>query len=352
MSQGEIAELSQEFVTVALLIMLVATILLSVDLAGRITASRQRRRTTEGVAPAVSVGAGAPASSPGRSAEPDDLGSWSNESGRDTRDDRPGTSRSYSAGIASTVLATALLAVGVVARAIGVGRAPWGNMYEFSITGALIALVVLLVVVRTTTGRMLAVWVTGLVSVLLIAAVTVLYVPPGELVPALRHYWMILHVGVTVIAFGLFTVAAIVSALQIVAERRARSRTPVAASAAPDETGVEGAGSDTVLPSPERLDRLAYRIIAVGFPLWTLGPIIMGAIWAEVSWGRYWGWDPKEVWAFISWVVYAAYLHARATAGWKGRRASIIALIGFVTVLFSYFGVNLFFGGLHAYDGL
>lgn len=348
MSQGEIAELSQEFVTVALLVMLVATTLLSVDLAGRVAASRRRRRATDSVAPAVAVGVRASTSSAeldGRPGQPD-------ESGRETQDGRPGTSRAYSAGIASTVLATALLAAGVVARAIGVGRAPWGNMYEFSITGALIALLVLMVIVRTATGRMLAVWVTGLVSVLLIAAVTVLYVPPGELVPALRHYWMILHVGVTVMAFGLFTVAAVVSALQLVAERRARTRTLVAAEAPLDETGVPGEAGDTVLPSSERLDRLAYRIIAVGFPLWTLGPLIMGAIWAEVSWGRYWGWDPKEVWAFISWVVYAAYLHARATAGWKGRRASIIALIGFVTVLFSYFGVNLFFGGLHAYDGL
>src|SRR5690625_4120381 len=153
MSQGEIAEVSQEFVTVALLVMLVATILLSVDLAGRVAASRQRRRATEGVAPAVSVGVGAPASSPGRSVEPDDQGSPAGERGRNTHDDRPDTSRAYSAGIASTVLATALLAVGVVARAIGTGRAPWGNMYEFSITGALIALLVLLVVVRTQTAH-------------------------------------------------------------------------------------------------------------------------------------------------------------------------------------------------------
>jgi cytochrome c-type biogenesis protein CcsB len=103
-----------------------------------------------------------------------------------------------------------------------------------------------------------------------------------------------------------------------------------------------------LLPSAATLDRLAYRMIAFGFPIWTFG-IITGAIWAEAAWGRYWGWDPKETWSFITWVVFAGYLHARATSGWKGRRAAVIALVGFVSLLITYYAVNLWIVGLHSY---
>ena len=135
-------------------------------------------------------------------------------------------------------------------------------------------------------------------------------------------------------AFGLFSVSAVLSALQIVAERSERR------------------GRPSSLPASRTLDRLAYRLIAVAFPIWTVGPLILGAIWAEMSWGRYWNWDPKETWALITWLAYAAYLHARATAGWKGAKASVISLIGYGTVLFSYFAVNLIFNGLHSYGGV
>jgi cytochrome c-type biogenesis protein CcsB len=211
-------------------------------------------------------------------------------------------------------------------------------MYEFSITAALVASIAFLALARTKSGRALAVWVVLLVFVTLSLAVTVLYLPPGPLVPALRSYWLVVHVGAAVLAFGLFTVAAVVSALQIVAER-AESR------------GV-GGGLGAALPASSTLDRLAYRMVAIAFPIWTVGPLILGAIWAEASWGRYWGWDPKEVWALITWLAYAAFLHARATAGWKGSKASAVSLIAYGTVLFSYFGVNIVFNGLHSYGGL
>lgn len=236
------------------------------------------------------------------------------------------------------VLATVVLAAGVVMRGVGTGRTPWGNMYEFSITGSLVAVVVFLMLARTAAGRAIAVWAVLLVFLTLGLGVTVLYVPPGPLVPALDSYWLVIHVGCAVVAFGLFTISAVVAALQIVAERSAtRGLT-------------HGFGAS--LPSAGALDRLAYRLTAVAFPIWTFGPLILGAVWAEVSWGRYWDWDPKEVWALITWLAYAAYLHARATAGWKGSRASVVALIGYATVLFSYFGVNVFFNGLHSYGGL
>src|SRR5690625_2223216 len=246
--------------------------------------------------------------------------------------------RSQRAGIALTTLATVVLAAGVIMRAIGAQRVPWGNMFEFSITAALIASVAVLVVIRKPTYRPLAIWVILPVFITLGLAVTVLYVPPGPLVPALRSYWLIVHVGATVLAFGLFTVAAIASALQLISQRSARL--------------VRTSGFGALLPSSDTLDRLAYRLNAVAFPIWTFGPLILGAVWAEVSWGRYWGWDPKEVWALITWLVYAAYLHARATAGWRGSRASIVGLIGFATALFSYYGVNVFFEGLHSYGGV
>jgi cytochrome c-type biogenesis protein CcsB len=241
-------------------------------------------------------------------------------------------------GFSVSVLATLLLAAGVVMRAIGVSRAPWGNMYEFSITASLVASVVFLAVARSRVGRALAVWIVLLIFLALGLAVTVLYLPPGPLVPALRSYWLVIHVGAAVLAFGLFTVAAVVSALQIMSERA--------------ETKGVGGGLAAALPASSTLDRLGYRLIAVGFPVWTFGPLIMGAIWAEASWGRYWGWDPKEVWALITWLAYAAFLHARATAGWRGSKASAVSLVAYGTVLFSYFGVNILFNGLHSYGGL
>ena len=105
------------------------------------------------------------------------------------------------------------------------------------------------------------------------------------------------------------------------------------------------------LPAPASLDKSAYRIVAFAFPIFTFG-VICGAIWAEAAWGRYWGWDPKETWAFIAWVIYAAYLHARATAGWKGRNAAYINLLGFGAMTFNFFVINIFISGLHSYAGL
>ncbi|WP_166356427.1 c-type cytochrome biogenesis protein CcsB [Phytoactinopolyspora limicola] len=241
-------------------------------------------------------------------------------------------------GFAFLVVATAVLAAGVAMRAVGTSRMPWGNMYEFSITAALLASVIFLIMARTAPGRAVAAWVVLVAFITLGLAVTILYVPPGPLVPALRSYWMIVHVGCAVIAFALFTVAGAVSALQIAAERAERR----------GRTG----WVTRPLPASSVLDRFAYRLNAIAFPIWTIGPLILGAIWAEVSWGRYWDWDPKEVWALITWLVYAAYLHARATAGWKGSKASIVGLIGLTTAIFSYFGVNIFFDGLHSYGGL
>lgn len=241
------------------------------------------------------------------------------------------------AGVSAAVLGTVLLALGVVLRGAAAGRPPWGNMYEFALVGCTVAASAFLVALRRYPVRGLAVWVIGTVLLTLGLAVAVLYVPAGPLVPALRSYWLVLHVLAATVAAALFTVAMVASALHLVqatAERR----------------GVSG-GYLSRLPAAARLDALAYRLTAFAFPVWTFA-IIGGAIWAESSWGRFWGWDPKETWSLVTWLVYAAYLHARTTAGWRGTKASVVALVGYATLIFNFFGVNIFFSGLHSYGGV
>lgn len=245
-------------------------------------------------------------------------------------------------GVALTVVAAALHLAGLVARGLGSdpARVPWGNMYEFAIAGAFGVTAIYLVLLRKYSLRWLGVFVTGFAVVVLMLSVLLLYVPAGPLVPALHSYWLVIHVVAAVIATGAFTVGAMASALYLVKARvEARGDGP--------RTGYLAR-----LPKSSVLDRVSYRMHAFGFPVWTFAALIAGPIWAEYAWGRYWGWDPKEVWAFITWVVYAAYLHARATAGWRGKGAAVIALIGFATLMFNFVGINLFGSGLHSYSGL
>jgi cytochrome c-type biogenesis protein CcsB len=221
-------------------------------------------------------------------------------------------------------------------------------MYEFSLAAALSALGVwLFLVYRRVQVRDLGIVVVGFALVTLGVAVVVLYTEAAQLVPALRSYWMWIHVTAAITSSGIFTVAAAASALYLVAARH-ESRV---------EAGVTGgrlSWFDSLgrrLPTAGALDRIAYGTIAFAFPLWFFA-VVAGAIWAEGAWGRYWGWDPKETWAFVTLMIYAAYLHARSTAGWKGRPAAFIALLGFAAFLFSYIGVNIFFFGLHSYGGM
>jgi len=164
-------------------------------------------------------------------------------------------------------------------------------------------------------------------------------------VPALRSYWLAIHVSAAATATGIFMVSGVATLLYLVRHRWERQ---VAAGRQPGRFPTVVGGR---LPAAEVLDRLAYRTIVFGFPIWTFG-VIAGAIWAEAAWGRYWGWDPKETWAFIAWVIYAAYLHARATAGWRGVKAARINLLGFSAMLFNFFIVNIVISGLHSYAGL
>lgn len=241
-------------------------------------------------------------------------------------------------GLSLTALGGLFLLAGVVLRGLAAQRAPWGNMYEFSITSSLVVVAgYLLAVWRRPALRLLGVFVVVPVLLMLGMAVTLLYVDAGPLVPALESYWLVIHVAAAILSGAVFGLGGVVTVLYLLQDRWERR-------------GSHGLLARRLPPS-DQLDRTAYRLFAFVFPVWTFA-IIAGAIWAENAWGRYWGWDPKETWALVTWIVFAGYLHARATAGWKGRKAAVIALIGMSTFVFNYFGVNIWFSGLHSYGGL
>ena len=231
----------------------------------------------------------------------------------------------------------------IVCRGLAEHRVPWGNMYEF--IAAITCMAVLVMIAISIRFRAYYVGLFVLLPVVLSLAidVTVVYTPAGSLVPALNSYWIAIHVTAMIVAIGLFLVGAVVTVMYLMAERNERRL----AAGLPSRTE----GVMMHLPSSTVLDRLAYRTILFAFPVWTFG-VIAGAIWADHAWGRYWGWDPKETWSFITWIVYAGYLHARATGGWRGRRAAFIQLVGFGCLLFNVIGINLWVTGLHSYAGM
>jgi cytochrome c-type biogenesis protein CcsB len=235
------------------------------------------------------------------------------------------------------VLAFILLFVAVIARGLSNGHVPWGNMYEFSITGALTFTGAYLAALRKYDLRWLGLFISLAALLTLGTAITLLYRDSAPLVPALKSTWLIIHVVAAIISGGVFLLSNVIAGAYLYLDARER-----------------GAGRPawaTRLPSLEVLDQLSYRLVAFVFPLWTFS-VIAGAIWAESAWGRYWGWDPKETWAFITWVAYAAYLHARVTVGWKGRRAAWLCLFAGSTFLFNYVYVNVWGTGKHTYSGL
>jgi len=242
--------------------------------------------------------------------------------------------------VALTLLGWTLHVGSVVNRGLAAHRVPWGNMYEFSSMVALAAVTAFLVLVTRERVRYLGAFVLLPVVLYLGLAATVLYVPAAPLVPALQSYWIKIHVVAAISASGIFMVGAVVTLLYLM---RSRFEQLTVAGRRAGASRLAGP-----LPSAAVLDRTAYRVIAFAFPVWTFA-VIAGAIWAEAAWGRYWGWDPKETWSFITWVIYAGYLHARATAGWKGRRAAGIALVGFVALMIDYYAVNIWIVGLHSY---
>ncbi|ADP84281.1 c-type cytochrome biogenesis protein CcsB [Pseudofrankia inefficax] len=251
-----------------------------------------------------------------------------------------------------TVLGWALHLSSVVTRGFAAGRVPWGNMYEFSSMICLIAISAFLVLLVRFDVRWLGVFVTFPVLVYMGLAGTVLYVAAGPLVPALNSYWLKIHVVAAILASGIYLVSAVTTVLFLVKNRWEHQLAEVAAGRAEVTAAMRSRGGIVMkLPAAASLDTLTYRLIALGFPVWTFA-VIAGAIWAEAAWGRYWGWDPKETWSFITWVCYAAYLHARATAGWRGKKAAAVSLVAFSALFVDYYVVNLFLTGLHSYAGV
>jgi cytochrome c-type biogenesis protein CcsB len=245
---------------------------------------------------------------------------------------------------AATLSALGIIAhvVAVTTRGLAVDRAPWGDMYEFITALTCVAALFFYYILVKYRAWAIGVFVMGAIVIALGLAETLIYTPAGPLVPALQSYWLSIHVTAMTLSSGIFFVAAILGVLYLVVERY---RKRVAAGKAEANALLDR------IPSGAQLDKLTYRAVVFGFPIWTFG-VMAGAIWADQAWGRYWGWDPVETWAFITWVVYAAYLHARATGGWRGVRSHYIQLLGFASLLTNIFVIQIFVTGLHSYAGV
>jgi cytochrome c-type biogenesis protein CcsB len=253
-----------------------------------------------------------------------------------------GRSASLRVGVSLTVLAWLIHLVSAVLRGVAAERVPWANMYEFAMTGTLLIVTVFLIVLTRADLRFLGTFVTGMVLVLLGIAALRFYVEVAPLPPALQSAWLVIHVFVASLGTGFFALGFALSTVQLLQFRR--------------ESLLASAKGGRLrflatLPSAATLENLAYRVNIIGFILWTF-TLMAGSIWAEQAWGRYWGWDTKEVWTFIIWTLYAGYIHARATRGWRGSRSAWLSIIGFSAVMFNFGIVNVFFKGLHAYSGL
>jgi cytochrome c-type biogenesis protein CcsB len=228
----------------------------------------------------------------------------------------------------------------LVTRGIAAERMPWGNMYEFVLSVTFVGIVGwLLLRLRRPEYRRLGLFVALTMVLLLGVAGEVLYTPIVPLVPALDSYWFVIHVSTVVSASGILLLGFVPAVMYLLRSGYDQGRR----------------GFPYVLgrwaPPARALEQLTFGLHAFAFPIFTFG-VVAGAIWAEAAWGRPWGWDPKETWSFISWVIYAGYLHARATPAVRRPVAVWIAIIGFLTMLMNLFGVNIFFEGFHSYGGL
>jgi cytochrome c-type biogenesis protein CcsB len=320
------AELSNQLMAVTVLAYLVAMVLY----AGEYAFGNKSRIGRAAVRPARElVGAGAPVHSSSSEEAPPPAPVVA----MDRRADWIGR-----AAVGVNLLALLLHLGTLVTRGIAADRMPWGNMYEYILSATFVGSAVWAgVLLRRPAIRHIGLFVSLSLVLLLGADGMIAYTPVGPLVPALHSYWFIIHVSTIILASGIFLIGAVPATMFLLREGydRGKRRFPYSL------------GRN--LPDATLLERLTFRLHAFAFPLFTFGALIAGPIWAEASWGRYWGWDPKEVWAFISWVVYAGYLHARATPSVKRTVATWIALLGFATMLMNLFGVNLFFSGFHSY---
>ncbi len=257
-------------------------------------------------------------------------------------------------------------AASIATRAIEAGHWPLGNMYEYS-TGIAFVVATTFLVLALRNGLRLIGVPSMLVVITLMAVAYMLYVPPGQLVPALHSYWLTIHVTAMATAsgvlsfsfvFAMFYLARRWADQRLAATHHLGGRGPRTSDGVPLSVGgglSGGARSLAVartlsraLPAAGVLDRWSFRFVMIGFPIWTFG-VMMGAVWGEHAWGRYWGWDPKETFSFIVWTVFAIYLHARVTYGWREARAAAVTAVGFAAIMADLYAVNLWIAGLHSY---
>ncbi|MDZ5145975.1 c-type cytochrome biogenesis protein CcsB [Microbacterium testaceum] len=323
-------EISLLLVWTAVAIYVLAFIAYAIDLARRsdlaLKAKDQivaRELVTAGGGGVISSGSGAPASA--SSAKPRYL--WAR------------------LGTVLTALGFVFHLVATVLRGVAAGRVPWSNMYEFALTGLLLIIAVYLVVLTRYDLRFLGSLMTGLAVLLLGGATLAFHVEVVPLADPLKSVWLVVHVFVASLATALFALAFGLSVVQLIQTRRERKLAEAPAGAETTRSFLR------TIPNADALESLAYRFAIVGFIFWTF-TLIAGSIWANDAWGRFWGFDTKEVWTFVIWVLYAGYIHARATRGWRGTRSAWLSIIGFTAVLFNFTIVNVFFKGLHAYSGL
>ncbi|MEV4479816.1 c-type cytochrome biogenesis protein CcsB [Micromonospora coxensis] len=324
------AELSDQLVTFAILAYLIAMISHAVEYA------LGNARAVPVAAPArelVGAGVGAPG---------DTLAAPAGPSDDEVRTARTARRAELAGRVAAwvTVVAAAIHLGAVVTRGIAAERMPWGNMYEFVLTVTWIGTAAWLAVLwKRPSLRRLGLFLSLVMVLLLAFAELKLYVEVVPLMPALQSYWFIVHVSTIIFASGIFLLGIVPAVTFLMRNGYEQGRRSFPYTLA------------RRLPAAAGLERLTFTLHAFSFPIFTFA-VIAGAIWAEAAWGRAWGWDPKETWAFISWVVYAGYLHARATPSVKRNVATWIAVLGFLTVLMNLFGVNFFFTGLHSYAGV
>jgi len=341
-----LAGISDGLVYSAMAAYAVALVAFAVDLAGGRRGALRESVPVE-VSPAVAAGTGTPRTGAtgtptrtGATGTPTAIGGSTSTTGGAAASTGAERGR-RAAGVASAVfvLATLLHLAAVLARGASVQRVPWGDAYEFAVSGALVVSLVFVVLLRNgERWRWLGTFVVVPVLLMLMIATSFFYTQASALSPALQSSWLVVHVSIAFLSSALLTIGFSLAVVQLVQHR---------------QEAVVAAGGATSrflqrVPSSLQLEQTSFQLHAVAFVLWTF-TVVAGAIWAAEAWGRYWGWDPKEVWSFVIWVVYAAYLHARSTAGWAGPRSAWIAVLGFACLLFNFLGVNYLFVGNHSY---
>lgn len=354
MIDQQLAELSNLAIVISIVLYVLALLGFSADLA-----SRSQRRSDARLAssePANSsvrtVAVGAPSANTAYPAAGGGATAVPEEPGHTPTPPSTMTPQNFAFlfGSAAAVLHT----IGVILRAVATQRVPWANMYEFSTTSTVVVMVLFLSFSVTRRElRTLGTFVVGAALLVLLLAQTIWIVPAASLTPSLQNsHWLIIHIGVAILSTALSILGALVASFQLLQARheKAVAERVTAEDEHPEHWGRAGRVLDN-LPTSKVLEALSFRVHSIAFVSWTF-TLIFGAIWGSDAWGRYWGWDPKEVWTFIIWVIYAAYLHARATGGFRRSRAAWLALIGFVAVVFNYTIVNTVINGLHSYSGL